>query len=73
MEFTRAQVDEAIDAFLAEHDVKELSEVEYRGARYDADAGDVESPGGERLDAEVVGSRRNLHEQSSRQHDGAAR
>ena len=41
-----ARVDEAIDAFLAEHDVTELSEVEYRGARYDAGLAWVHFPEG---------------------------
>jgi len=40
------QVDEAVDAFLAEHDVKGLGPVEYRGARYDAGLAWVHFPEG---------------------------
>ena len=41
-----AQVDEAIDAFLAAHDVTAMDPVEYRGARYDAGLAWVHFPEG---------------------------
>jgi alkylation response protein AidB-like acyl-CoA dehydrogenase len=41
-----ARLDEAIDAFLAEHDPKAMDVVEYRGARYDAGLAWVHFPEG---------------------------
>jgi alkylation response protein AidB-like acyl-CoA dehydrogenase len=40
------KVDEVVDAFLAEHDVAAMDEVEYRGARYDAGLAWVHFPEG---------------------------